>query len=105
MNIHLCGLLLVSYTSVSVCCTFALLLLRAHFILVAAVAQTDRPMSVRNRCVMEVFVAFLSCHVAFFSCPLVFMDFCHRNESDPSFFSLYKLFQQGDIMCIFKDIL
>ena len=30
-----------------------------------AVTPTDRPKSVRNRCVIEVLVAFLYCHVAF----------------------------------------
>ena len=33
---------------------------------VAVVTSTDRPKSVRNRCVIEVLVAFLCFHFAFF---------------------------------------
>ena len=46
-----------------------------------AVTPTDRPKSVRNRCVIEVLVAFLCC-------PLLFEFFCwhrgfrHRSETD-----------------------
>ena len=31
---------------------------------VAVVSPTDRPKSVRNRCVIEVLMAFLCCHIA-----------------------------------------
>ena len=37
-------------------------------IYVAVVTQTDRLKSARNGCVIEVFVAFLCCHVAFLIC-------------------------------------
>ena len=51
-----------------------------HASLVATVTRTDRPKSVRNRCVIEVFIAFLCCHVAFiFVCGC--RGFCHRTES------------------------
>ena len=36
-----------------------------HTSWVALVTPTDRPKSVRNRCVIEFLVAFLCCHVAF----------------------------------------
>ena len=50
------------------------------------VTPTDRPKSVRSRCVIEVLVAFLCCHVAFW----IFRrrGFCHRTESDLFFFLL-----------------
>ena len=35
-----------------------------HTSMVTVVTPTDRPKSVRNRCVIEVFVVFLCCHVA-----------------------------------------
>ena len=38
-----------------------------HTSKVAIVIPTDRPTSVRNRCVIEVLVMFLCCHVVFFS--------------------------------------
>ena len=36
-----------------------------NIIWVTVITPTDRPKSVRNRCVMEVMMAFLCCHVAF----------------------------------------
>ena len=53
----------------------------------AIVTPTDRPKSVRNGCVIEVFGAFLCCHVAFW----IFCrcrGFCHRTESDLFLFLL-----------------
>ena len=37
-----------------------------HTSWVGVITPTDRPKSVRNRCVVEVLVAFLCCHVVFF---------------------------------------
>ena len=53
------------------------------------VTPTDRPKSVRNHCVINVLVAFLCFHVAFW----IFCEcrgFCHRTESD--FFPFFLLF-------------
>ena len=53
-----------------------------HASAMAVITPTDRPKSVHNRCVVEVLVAFLCCHVAFW---IFFVDvrgFCHRTESD-----------------------
>ena len=36
-----------------------------HTCWLAVVTPTDRPESVRNRCVIEIFVGVLCCHVAF----------------------------------------
>ena len=36
-----------------------------HASSVTVVTRTDRPKSVRNRCISEVLVAFLCCHVCF----------------------------------------
>ena len=39
-----------------------------HTILMTVVTPTDRPKSVRNRCVIEAFCGVLCCHVAFWNC-------------------------------------
>ena len=73
-----------------------------HTSWVAVVTQTYRLKSVRNRCVIEVFVAFLCCHFAFREC-FVGVRSCHRTESDIFFFSLYQRF--GHCVCfILKQI-
>ena len=54
---------------------------------VSVVTSTDRPKSVRNRCVIEVFDGALCCHVAsgfFCGCG----GFCLRTESDLFLFLL-----------------
>ena len=50
-----------------------------HTSWVAIVTPTDRPKSVRNRCVIQVFGGVLCCPLLFF-CRC--RGFCHRAESD-----------------------
>ena len=57
-----------------------------HTSLVAVVTQTDRPKSVHNRCVIEVFGGVFC--VALFGFFCVCRGFCHRTESDLFLFSL-----------------
>ena len=42
-----------------------------HISWVAVVTQTDRPKSVRNRCFIKSFVAFMCCHLRFLNFLLV----------------------------------
>ena len=60
-----------------------------HTSRVTAVTPTDRPKSVRSRCVIEVFggvFVLLRCFLDLSVC-----DFCHRTELDLFLFSLYRL--------------
>ena len=58
-----------------------------HTSWVAVVPPTDRHKSVRNRCVIEVFVAFLCCHVAWISL-WVYLAFVIGLSQISSFLSL-----------------
>ena len=56
-----------------------------HTSWVDVVTQTDRPKSARNRCVIELLVAFVVLSI----CPFdISVGVCHRNESDLFFFSI-----------------
>ena len=60
-----------------------------HTSLVAVVTPTDRPKSVRNRCLIELFCGVV-CVVALpFQHFCWCRDFCHRTESDLLHFCLY----------------
>ena len=60
-----------------------------HTNLVAITSPTHRPKLVYNRCVIEILVAFLWCHVFYgFFCGC--RDFSHRTESDLFLFLLWK---------------
>ena len=58
---------------------------------VTAVAPTDRPKSVRNRCVIEVFGGVFYVATMLFGFFCGFMGVCHRTESDLFLLSLYAL--------------
>ena len=68
------------------------------------VTQTDRPKSVHNCCVIEVLVAFLCCHVAFFGFFCGCRGFYHRTES--SFpFSLKLIINNSNVILVsFEDV-
>ena len=55
----------------------------------AVVTPTVRPKYVRNRCVIEILVAFLCCHVAFFFIFFRCGGLCHRAGSDLFLFLLF----------------
>ena len=60
-----------------------------HTSWVAVVTPTDRPKSVRNRCVIEVFMACLCCRVAFLDFSVGVGAFVIGLSQISSFFSSY----------------
>ena len=64
-----------------------------HTSWVALVTPTDRPKSVRNRCLIELFLwRCLCCHFALFDIFCWCRGFCHRTESDIFLFLLHMFY-------------
>ena len=63
-----------------------------HTSWVAVVTPTDRPKSVRNRCVIELFVALFVLSLCPFDIFFLCRGFCHRAESDLFLFLLGNLY-------------
>ena len=71
-----------------------------HTSWVVIVTTTDRPKSFRNRCVIEVLVAFLCCHVAFWIFSVGAGAFVIGLSQISSFFSLFiYLFNNARAIC------
>ena len=58
---------------------------------VAVASPTERPKSVHNRCEIEVLVAFLCCHFAFFICSVGIRTFVGRLSQIASFSSFVSI--------------